>query len=121
MTAEEFVAKYGITGGAESVKDEWVDGVFYRTYELRFVNGNHDEALIRQRRWGDYAFTVPPLTPSAYIASLADSYRAPWPTVKVGTHLTERLRSSIEGGFTVLCDWMGAAMWADFISIPSSH
>lgn len=120
MTAEEFVRKYGVGGGAEWLEDDqWTVGPS-RTYGLTLTmrGGTWKTA---QTFSGNYAKTVPPLSAVQYVYILAACcHPGPQQGEFSWLHGVTWTADWDDDDTTAVRRWMNdAAVWADFLAITS--
>lgn len=126
MTPEEFVARYGITGGAVAVTDDERQGDWFtRTWELVFtINGTRGGRRLWQSFHGDAAYAIPPLTPTGAVQVLLGQVLADPRLLHFLVPSVWRESIAVDplppDEVMELREWMGSAMFADFLTITPS-
>lgn len=124
MTPGEFVAKYGITGGAESMKSTTNGDARRIVYQCVFSFAGRDgKFAINYRVCGDSPHLADPFTPVTFVCILLAQVTrnprfAPTGAGQKWISYTDEWRLNYtEEDVARIRKWMGDAMWSDFLTI----
>jgi hypothetical protein len=121
MTAEEFVAKYGVTGGADEVWPTFSASGDTLAYKCLFSLAGRDDAFaFTLKISGNSPYLMQPLTPVTFVLLLLaqvthnDRFAPACPGGCWNLNYTERDVAQVR-------KWMDSdAMWSDFLTIMPS-
>lgn len=117
MTPQEFVATYGITGGAELMTSTTQGDIDTIAYLYVFSRAGQDsKSCTIQEITGPSPHLVAPLTPTDYILALLAQVTRNERFAPRGPSLAWKLDYDAEE-VSFVKEWMGPDMWAEFLTI----